>query len=248
MDRGATIDNLIARPDVRYALRAWIDERGTLIDAAAARPGAEALRGRDRIYMVPAPERGSRWVVRHYHRGGAIASVLGDRYLRLGTPRPFREYRIGRALEELEVPTVPHLGAAVYPAGPWYRGDLVTELVPDSTDLAAVLFPRAVKAPAPGRCDVEPTEAMEAAGRLVRLLHDRGVVHPDLHLRNILLTGRPPRALVVDLDKARVRMQVDERARRRMLDRFWRSARKWERRATGSLAPQLREAFRAGYG
>ena len=78
--------------------------------------------------------------MRHYHRGGAVASLLGDRYLRVGEPRPVRELRLGRALERLGVPTVPHLAAAVYTHGIWYRGDLVTRWVSGSVDLAEGLF------------------------------------------------------------------------------------------------------------
>lgn len=258
------INTLIAHPSARSALREWIHDSGTLVDAAARHPAAETLRGRGRVYVVPAPgpdEHDERWVVRHYLRGGAVASLLGDRYFRFGTPRPFRELRTGRRLEELEVPTVLHLGAAIYPSGPWYRGDLVTRYVPDSRDLAAVLFPggslEGGKEPRPAHSASEPAPdaeaAMQAAGSLVRLLHDRGVVHRDLNLKNILITGSESgdggvRALVLDLDRASVRERVDERARRRMLDRFWRSARKWETATGRPLAVRLRAAFEAGYG
>lgn len=190
-----------------------------------------------------------------------MASLLEDRYFRLGTPRPFRELRTGRALEELGIPTVLHLGAAVYPSGPWYRGDLVTRYVPGSRDLAAVLFPggsladdtRSTLGSAPSEPAPDAEAAMKAAGSLVRLLHDRGVVHRDLNLKNILITGSESgdvgvRALVLDLDRASVRERVDERARRRMLDRFWRSARKWETATGRPLDARLRTAFDAGYG
>ncbi len=244
---GVSGGSLIARPNARPALLSWLEEEGTLIDAAAAHPEAETLHGRGRVFSVPAPVGRGKWVVRHYRRGGAMARLLGDRYLRLGTPRPVREFLLGRALDELDIPTPAHVGVAVYPQGPWYRGDLVTERVPNSIDLAAVLFPDAAARPCGDRPIIEPAGAMAATGRLIRLLHDRGMVHPDLHLKNIVLTGHPPRALVVDLDKARIRSRVNDRSRRRMLDRFWRSARKWEGRAGSKLADGLRRAFERGY-
>lgn len=194
--------------------------------------------------------------MRHYHRGGAIAGLLGDRYLRLGPPRPLRELRVGRALEERGVPTPGHIGAAVYRSGIWYRGDLVTRYVPASRDLAAVLFPgrtlkngvEGVRPDGAGR-GVDAEAAVRAAGRLVRRLHDAGVVHPDLNLKNVLIrgAGEDVEALALDLDGARLVRRVGGRARRRMVKRFWRSARKW-RAATGvELEPGLRAAFRAGY-
>ncbi len=200
-------------------------------------------------------------MVRHYRRGGAIAPVLGDRYLRLGTPRPVQEYSTGRALERRGIPTPAHLGAAVYPSGLWYRGDLVTRWVPGSRDLAAVLFPgRRVdggtvaggggEPEADGSVAAEaPEAAMRAAGRLFRRLHEGGVVHPDLNLKNILLAGPAgdPDALVLDLDGASITSRVSDAARLRMVARFWRSARKWQKATGVTLPSSLEAAFQAGY-
>lgn len=172
-----------------------------------------------------------------------MAPLLGDRYLRMGTPRPVRELHLGWALEERGLPTPAHIGAAVYPAGPWYRGDLVTRYVPESRDLAAVLFPgRPVPEP-------EAVAALKVSGRLFRTLHDGGLVHPDLNLKNILIVGRGPSpgARVLDLDGARLRRRVGSRARRRMIDRFWRSGRKWSAQAGAALDPVWVDAFQAGY-
>lgn len=263
---------IVGGPEARPTLEAWVDRAGTLIDAAAGHPDAKALRGRGRVVVVPHPEAAGsrqsphmpRWVVRHYHRGGAVASVLGDRYLRASTPRPLREYRLLRALEDLDVPVPRPVGAAVYPAGLFYRGDLVTEWVAGSMDLAAVLFGAAqldevepgdaAAAPTPDRSSpgtaLAAEAAMEAAGRLVRLLHERGVDHPDLNLKNILVAPGPdgPRALVIDLDRARVWARgLSARARRRMLTRFRRSLLKWEDRAGGATLRGM-EGFRRGYG
>lgn len=240
---------IVAEPPVRDVLESWVREHGTLAAAAAAQPRVKTLTGRGEVHVVPAPVGGGRWAIRHYHRGGAVAPLLGDRYLRLGTPRPDRELAMGRALDAAGVPTPRHIGGAVYRHGVWYRGDLVTEYVPDSRDLAAVLFG--------GASPFDPAAAMRAAGSLVRRLHDGGVVHRDLNLKNILIAGPERgasgdggsiRALILDLDRASVRGRVGERARRRMLDRFWRSARKWEGRTERVLEPVLRRAFDHGYG
>ena len=169
---------IVARPGAREALESWVRDAGTLADAAAAHPAAATLEGRGRVFVVPALVGSGLWAVRHYHRGGAIASLLDDRYLRLGTPRPVREFGVGRALEGMGVPTPRHVGGAVYGSGPWYRGDLVTEYVAGSRDLASVLFETS---------PFDPAQAMRAAGSVVRLLHERGGVHRDLNLKNILI-------------------------------------------------------------
>lgn len=216
----------------------------------------ESLHGRELVYVVDTPgDRGGRWVVRHYRRGGAVARVLGDRYLRVGVPRPFRERDLSDALREAGIRTPPVVGAAVYPAGPFYRGDLVTELVPGARDLAAVLFgvaqlPSAPRMSGDGAEEREAAAAMRAAGRLVRALHELGVVHRDLNLKNILLTRTPEGGLdawILDLDAARLRTGVSAGARRRMLKRFWRSAAKWESRTDQRLPSSARSSFEAGY-
>lgn len=243
---------IIAGPDAREVLESWVREHGTVAAAAAGHPGVETLTGRGEVYIVASPTGDGRWAIRHYHRGGAVASLLGDRYLRLGTPRPVREVGVGRALEAAGIPTPRHVGGAVYPHGVWYRGDLVTEYVPDSKDLADILF-----GDPPGGTRFDPAAALRAAGVLVRRLHDGGVLHRDLNLKNILIAGQEPgasgtadplRALVLDLDRASLRSRVGKRMRRRMLDRFWRSARKWEVRTERRLDPALRRAFEDGYG
>ena len=243
---------LDARPEAREALEGWLREHGTLIDAASRQPGARRLHGRGDVFVVPAPggRPADQWVVRHYHRGGALAGLLGDRYPRLAIPRPFRELLVLRSLVEADIPTATPVGAAVYPFGPWYRGDLVTQWIPGSEDLGRALF--GADSPggrSTGSDDREGVRAMAAAGALVRLLHERGLDHPDLNLKNILV--RPDedgvRAFIIDLDRASIRKRLGEGRKRRMLRRFERSLEKWERRA-GVPAPQgALESFRRGY-
>jgi 3-deoxy-D-manno-octulosonic acid kinase len=275
--------SLLATPGREAALRSWLDAHGTLMAAAESHPQAVALEGRGRVAVVPSPESsaapgvadgsgGERWVVRHYHRGGSVAALLDDRYLRVGTPRPVRELRMLEVVRERGVPAPEPVGAAVYATGPFYRGDLVTVWVPDSVDLAALLFGTTGSTGTGGARVRDHDEngdldgdrrhaAVHAAGRLVQLLHERGVEHPDLNLKNILLApdmrasndavppiDPPPRALILDLDRARLRDgPLPPRARRAMVSRFWRSARKWERRTGRPLSPSLRRAFETGY-
>lgn len=234
-------------------LERWVSEHGTLIAAAAAQPGSRRLRGRGEVVLVPrGPVDGEAgWVVRHYHRGGAVARALGDRYPRIGAPRPFRELAVLEALRARSIPTSPPVGAAVYPSALCYRGDLVTEWVTGSSDLGRVLFgAEQLDSPAGGPIRGEPGDAMEAAGRLVRRLHDEGVSHPDLNLKNILIVdgATGAHAAVIDLDRAVLRDRLTDRARRRMLKRFGRSLRKWEKRTARAAPAGAREAFERGYG
>ena len=249
---------LICIPEARASLEQWLDRAGTLFDAAAADPRAEPLEGRGVVHVVPRPS-GERWVVRHYRRGGAVAALLGDRYLRVGPPRPERELEASRALNQAGIATPTVVAAACYPQGLFYRGDIITRFLPGSRDLADILFPQPVgdgDGSDGGRTDggggpgsVAPVAAMEAAGRLIRGAQEAGLRHPDLNLKNILVveTAEGVMAHVVDLDRARVRAPVGRWWRRRMVRRFWRSARKFERRTGGEVGPEARAAFERGY-
>ena len=186
---------------------AWLQERlaagDTLHAWAGAHPHRRPLAGRGRTWAVAAPVPGpggaEGWVVRHYHRGGAVARWLHDRYLAAGGARPLVELRASLEVARRGVSTPAVVAGAVYPAGPFYRADLVTEEIPGGVDLAGVLFERRSAA-------ITPSDALSAAGRLVVALAAAGVRHPDLNAGNIVLQAGPagPRAWVVDLDGCRL--------------------------------------------
>ena len=197
-----------------------LEVHGTLHDWAAALPDRSSFPGRGTVYSVPAPVPGpdgrQRWAVRHYRRGGAMASWLEDRYIRLGRPRPFREIAASATARARSVPTPAVMAGAVYPSGLHYRADLVTEVVPDACTLVDVLH------------ETDGTrgwlEALGAAGRLVEELGEAGVFHVDLNAHNILFEeGDTDRPWVVDLDRARILGRSSPGVRERMRSRLVRS-------------------------
>jgi 3-deoxy-D-manno-octulosonic acid kinase len=205
---------------------------GTLHAWAGARPGAIELRGRGAAYSVAA-ETGDavRWVVRHYRRGGAVASLLGDRYLAVGTPRPWTEARASAEARARGIPTPHVVAGAIYPAGLFYRADLLTEEVAEARPLAGVVFGPDAANPA-GRA-----AALRAAGRLARRLSDARVVHRDLNANNILLVGAegPFEAHAIDLDGCRTLPLDGPPVGRSMIRRLERSLRKLGGRAGSEL-------------
>jgi 3-deoxy-D-manno-octulosonic acid kinase len=235
---------LIALPEAMDGARHALTTSGTLFDFAASRPGARALAGRGIAYDITAPGTytNERWVVRHYRRGGFVARFLQDRYLDAGVKRPLRELIASAKARARGVATPEVLAAAVYPAGGWYRADIVTRFLPDSRDLAHRLF---------DDDDVARRRAaMRLAGALVRAAHEAGVVHNDLNLKNILIAGPADaqRAWLLDLDRAVVMRDAAARFERNlMLRRFARSLRKFERARRTRLRDGEREAFADAY-
>lgn len=237
---------LVATPGAMEVARRSLRESDSLFAFAAGHPSAEPLCGRGTLYSIAVGR--ERWVVRHYRRGGAVAPWLGDRYVRVGVPRPVHELRVSCALRRRGVDTPRVVASVVYPAGAFYRADLATVQVRKSTDLAEALF---------GETELEATArltAWKAVGRLIAVLHERGVIHTDLNLKNIVLdwSMEPPRPYVIDLDRCRVVDRVPGWRRAAMLRRFHRSREKWEAQ-TGRAVPReelnaFDEAYRSAGG
>jgi 3-deoxy-D-manno-octulosonic acid kinase len=219
-------------------VRGAIESAGSLGTFAEAKSVC-ALPGRGDAHVIDAPH--ARLVVRHYRRGGAVASMLGDRYPRGGMPRPFRELWVSATCRAREVSTPAVAAAVVYPSGPFYRGDLATDYVADATTLADVTFGES-------RMDEEARwSAWHAAGRLVRSAAEAGLVHADLNLRNVLVAWRSGRPVtyLLDLDRCRIVARVSPRELDRMKARLRRSARKFEAR-TGDTVGIGFDAFEEG--
>jgi len=250
----------------RVETEAWVSEAlcegRTLYEAAAQGPASgaagETLQGRLPLFVIG---RGyQRSVVRRYARGGTVAPLLGDRYLRTGNPRPFHELLASRAVRQAGIRTPGVLAAAVYPSGAFYRADLVTEFLAGTEDLAALLFgstrvtaTRFSPSGGPDRPTISVlsaasgafrTRALLAAVELVRTLALRGIQHADLNAKNILVTAGDPENLhLVDLDRCRTGLRPSPRIQLRMIGRLRRSLARLEARSGRPLARQEWEAF-----
>lgn len=242
----------LVRPEATGWVRQVLDTGLSLHQQAGRYPDAHHLEGRNLVHVIRArptgddAARGHRWAVRHYVRGGRIAPlVLGDRYLKRGTPRPFVEARSSLQVEARGIPTPKVLAAAVYPTGIFYRGDLVTEFVPESSNLVQTLFGNA-RTGLSGTLDRR--EGMRAGGRLIQAMARKGIHHPDLHAGNILLQwiGSMPKAHVLDLDRLVVGTGAKGTSPEPMYRRLRRSIRKWERRTGLELTEREWEELEAG--
>lgn len=218
-------------------VRNALHSNDTLYAYAATRADADRLTGRGIHYRIHTP-RGD-WVVRRYRRGGAIAPLLGDKYVRLGAPRPWRELQLSELARGRGISS-PRIAAAVlYARGLFFRADLATEYVPDSEDLAQLAYGESK------RDRAAKLAAFRAAGRLVRQLGEAGIAHPDLNLKNILISfGDSPRAWVLDLDRGRA--TVPNRGES-MWRRLQRSIAKWQRSTGKSFESDFARELEAGF-
>jgi 3-deoxy-D-manno-octulosonic acid kinase len=134
------------------------------------------------------------------------------------------------------------MAGVVYPAGMFYRADLATEEIPDALDLAAILFGE-------GSSTEDMIRALQAATGLIRLLERRGVYHPDLNAKNIVIAweGGSGVAHLVDLDRCRVRAAGVPAPSLPMRRRLARSLRKLEGISGRLLGADLWGAFSRGF-
>ncbi|MBV8881716.1 MAG: hypothetical protein JO332_17295 [Planctomycetaceae bacterium] len=149
--------------------------------------------------------------VRHATRGGLIGALLGGLYA--GVDRPLRELRAVNAARSAGV-SVPEPLAVVITrvGGPFARFTLVAREVENAQDLLTV---------ASGPSSVGKRELLDRVADEMRRLHESGVYHADLTMKNILMSGTS--VYIIDLDKAILARGRDERLDLMNLSRLNRS-------------------------
>lgn len=222
----------------------------TLVAQGAADPeklaldpgeGARLLSGRGRPLSVPIRGRPpERMVVRKYLHGGLSGPLFGGIFF--GASRSVREARLAACAAARGVPTYVPLAAVTKRfLGLFYRAWLVSLEIQGGTDL--VEFFRMGPAPDCRR------RVIEIAGRAVRKMHDCGILHADLHVKNILARGADgpePELFLLDWDRSRVLEALSVRQRVSNLLRLDRSADKLSRRGVAVTARD-RQRFLRGY-
>ncbi len=149
--------------------------------------------GRGATYYFPNRDDG--YVLRHYRRGGAMASWLDDRYLWTGLERTraFREWRLLATLWQRNFPVPCPIVARVVRCGVCYRADLITRTIKNSHTLATLLMRSPLS-----------FEQWRKIGHTIRGFHDAGVYHADLNAHNILVDSLDE-VFMIDFDKGAMR-------------------------------------------
>ncbi len=162
---------------------------------ASRHPQRRLYPGRAPVTALPCPGLGE-IIVRPCLHGGFWGKLAQDLYC--GSHRARREIDLAQKLHQEKVPTPYILAVCFYPAGPFYRIDVLSSFVPDSRDLASFLSTR----PSP----LQRRRAFVAVRKLLHHCTQHGIRHPDLNARNILISGltTPPiSAWLLDVDAIR---------------------------------------------
>ncbi len=179
---------VVALQEVRLAIESSMNGV-SLHEWASRQPSAVPMKGRATAWATMLPS-GVETVVRHSHHGGFFAAVTGDLFL--APTRAPRELAAALRLAAVGVRTPEVLAYAVYPAfGPLVRADVATRL------LRGIPLPEAWRA---ARTDDSRQVLVKAIARLLESLHRAGATHPDLNMRNVLITDSGE-AAVLDVDR-----------------------------------------------
>jgi 3-deoxy-D-manno-octulosonic acid kinase len=153
-------------------------------------------------------------------RGGIVRHFVGHTFVGID-PRPFRELRITAEARRRGVPAAEPVGAmAQWIAPAVYRGFFLTRAIAGMTLWEFM------------RTDDDPAvreHVLMKARAAILTMHDRGVLHADLNLHNLMVTqaGESFAVVILDFDKARLSGDpVSAPGRRANAQRLLRSARK----------------------
>lgn len=180
------------------------------------RPLADhGLVGRGRLVVLETP--GGELVAKALSRGGLLGPCLPSLY---ADPwRPAREALLCESLRGLGVPTaVVAVARATRVLGGLYRCEIATVRLPGAVDLLAALQ---------GTPPRQWSELAGAVGRTLGRLHEIGLVHRDLQVKNLLVPAavdwQQGLLAVIDLDACRLDVTLGSEARLASLTRFARS-------------------------
>ncbi|MBI2421710.1 MAG: hypothetical protein HYV27_02690 [Candidatus Hydrogenedentes bacterium] len=205
-----------ARPHALEDLRAAVMQPGP--------PDAALDGGRGAVWTFESG--GATVVLRRYRRGGLMQHLLHDRYL---GNRPLAEFNVWHAAESAGLPVPALVGVAWLKRGLFYQGAIATALV-EAKPLLDLVNISGKNVDALGR----------ECGHAIRRMHDAGIWHADLQVKNILIHGA--KALLIDFDAAK---QVDSMRRTQRWRNLYRLRRSCEKHG---LPGGLFKAICAGYG
>ena len=154
---------------------------------------------------------GGTGLIRKCLRGGLLRNLTKDAFFAIN--RPLQELKLHAALYEAALPVPAPLGVVWRKSGFWYRGAVATQELPAQNLLEYLQSPRVHATPS----------ILQKCGSLIRDMHDLGVFHPDLQIRNILVSMDATLVYLIDFDKAKRYRRLSDSQRSRNLLRLKRS-------------------------
>ncbi|MBS1259382.1 MAG: 3-deoxy-D-manno-octulosonic acid kinase [Candidatus Scalindua arabica] len=163
------------------------------------------------------------FVVREYWHGGLFRKILRDAFW--DGLRPLRELSICEAAGKSGIKTSEVIAIVKNRImGPVYKCRLVSKEITGAIDLMELLL-----SPAENKLVVRKRQIINETAKAVKEMHDAGIYHADLHLKNILVqsaTGGKDNVYIIDLDKSHQYEKINFHKRVKNIMRLDRSVEK----------------------
>lgn len=220
IDLSATHESLRADGVQLWVRRDWLEALPVEAMLAGApleswgSPVPHALHGRAAVHVLETPR--GQVVAKGLSRGGIIGALFRSLYA--DPERPAREALVAEQLAARGLPTPPIVAARALRVAPGlHRLELASARVAGARDLLDALRD-------PAADDRQRAGWAAAAGRTLRRLHDEGLQHRDLQVKNLLVgPGSAELLTVIDLDRCLLGPSLSEDQREASLARFGRS-------------------------
>lgn len=180
--------------------------------------------GRGSYLSVPVTENSTeRFVIRDYRHGGLLSKLFGGVFL--NGDRPLNEMFTSEIASQRGVPSAEVIAVTKRRRwGLFYKAKFISKEIDGAVDMVEFLKKSSVEF-----IQTYKKPVIFALVKLIRNMHDAGIYHADLHLKNILLkkdsTGEFT-AYIIDLDKSVVLNKLDIQQRIKNLLRLDRSLEK----------------------
>lgn len=170
------------------------------------------------------------FVVKEYWHGGLFGRVLRDLFW--NGSRPLRELSICEAAKKSGIKTTEIVAIVKNKImGPFFRYQLVSKEITNAIDLIVLL-----SHPEDNQLFAQKRQIINKLAKAVKEMHDAGIYHADLHLKNILVQLSENGSVdvyIIDLDKSEQYEEVDFRIRMKNIMRLDRSLEKLKRNVSG---------------
>jgi len=183
----------------------------------------------------PPWHKGPGLAVRRYAHGGALGRLSGTLFL--GPGRMQAEFAVAAYAHRHKVPTSAPVALHIDRVwGPLVKAWYISELVPDASNMLDFLNDSQVEE---GLGAPQRRRLAKAIAAAIADMHEAGILHADLNLRNLLVRDPlgEPQAFIIDFDKARLVESLSLKQRMRNVLRLDRSVAKWaaSRRRTSAM-------------
>lgn len=167
--------------------------------------------GRSSYLSIPATENSKeRFIIRNYKHGGLFGKFFGGVFY--NENRPLHEIYINEIASQKGVPSAEVVAITKKRLlGLFYTADFISKEIPCAVDVLQFLKESPTKVIQESKKTI-----IHAVAMLIRVMHDAGIYHADLHLKNILLkrdSSGEFHAYIIDLDKsfALDKLTIDQR-------------------------------------